>query len=179
MMFISLGIGTVAAVALIVVVSILTGGAVKPGSPQPTSVLVGKSVKGFAVAGLNGGRLKAPWKSGHASVLIFFASYCGPCQGEMPKVASYFRSHDESPIVVMGVDASDVLSSGRAFVKKDGVTFPIAFDPNDAVTTGIFQFGQIPETVFVTKRGVVANVYYGAIPVNKLASGIAALKSKD
>lgn len=176
MMFISLGIGTVTAVALIVVVSILTGGANKSNNAQPTSALVGTSVKGFTLEGLNGAKVKAPWSSGHAGVLIFFASYCGPCQGEMPKVAAYFRKHNETPIVVMGVDASDVLSAGRAFVKKDGVTFPVGFDPYNDVTSGVFRFGQIPETVFVTKSGVVAQVYYGAIPVRQLVSGIVSLK---
>ena len=178
MMFISLGIGTAAAVALIAVVSILTGGAAKPNNAQPAAALVGKSVRNFTIEGLNGAKVRAPWASGHAGVLIFFASYCGPCQGEMPKVAAYFRRHNETPIVVMGVDASDVLSAGRAFVSKDGVTFPVAFDPYNDVTSGIFQFGQIPETVFVTKRGVVAQVYYGAIPVRQLVSGIASLKSQ-
>jgi len=178
MMFVSIGIGAVLAVALIVVVSVLTGGSVQNDNGQTaSSELVGTAVKSFTLSGINGGKAKAPWSTGHAAVLIFFASDCGPCHKEMPEVAKYLRAHSEKPVVVMGVDADDVLSSGRAFVKKSGVTFPIAFDPNGVVTTGIFKFAYVPETVFVSGSGVVKQVYYGAIPVDQLKSGIASLRS--
>jgi thiol-disulfide isomerase/thioredoxin len=76
-----ISVGVAAAIVLITVVSVLTGG---PATNSPTNVLVGKNVKGFTLAGLNGGKISAPWESGHAGVLIFFASYCGPCKSEMP-----------------------------------------------------------------------------------------------
>jgi peroxiredoxin len=173
MMFVSIGIGTVLALALIVIVSILTGGAVKNGAA--TSELVGTKVPGFSLSGLNGGTQHAPWTSGHAGVLIFFASYCGPCHKEMPEVATYLRHHDQKPVVVMGIDAVDARSSGQAFVKKSTVTFPVAFDPNGVVTTNIFKFENVPETVFVSNKGIVEQVYFGAIPVSQLKSGLAAL----
>ena len=87
MMFISLGIGTAVAVALIVVVSILTGGTVRYTNTPPTNALVGTSVKGFTLAGLNGGRVSAPWVSGHPGVVIFFASWCGPPSSKKLSVA--------------------------------------------------------------------------------------------
>jgi len=84
--------GVVAAVLVIAVVSDLTGGNVTNGYVGPTSALVGTHVKGFTLDGLNGGQVKAPWESGRSSILVFFASYCGPCQVEMPKIAQV-RSH--------------------------------------------------------------------------------------
>src|ERR1700722_19005683 len=90
MMFVSIGIGTVLAVALIVIVSVLTGGSVQNDDGQTaSSELVGTTVPSFTLAGLNGGKVVAPWATGQAGVLIFFASDCGPCHKEMPKVATY------------------------------------------------------------------------------------------
>jgi len=106
-------------------------------------------------------------------VLIFFASFCGPCKSEMPKVAKYLRHHNEGSIRVIGIDALDSRGPAEAFVKKSGVTFPIAFDPNGTVTTGIFQFAYVPETVFVSAQGILKQVYYGAIPKDVLVRGIA------
>lgn len=175
MMFVSLGIGTVIAVALIVIVSVLTGGKVTSGT-APKNALIGKTMRTFTLEGLNGGSLSAPWAKGHSSVIIIFASWCGPCQGEMPKVARYLRAHVEGPVTVMGVDAIDERAAARAFVRKDDVTFPIAFDPNGSVTSGVFGFTTVPETVFLNAKGTVTDVYLGAIPVSRLASGIASLK---
>jgi thiol-disulfide isomerase/thioredoxin len=167
-------VGVVAAVALITVVSILTGGT---STNSSTNQLVGEHMKSFSIAGLNSGKVAAPWVSGHPSVLIFFASYCGPCKSEMPQIAKYIRTHNPTPVDVVAVDAIDVRSAAQSMVKKDGVTFPVAFDPNGTVTTGIFGFGAVPESVFVNAKGIVTNVYFGAIPKKKLASGIKLLKS--
>jgi thiol-disulfide isomerase/thioredoxin len=174
-----ISVGSAAAVLAIVVVSILTGGKVTTGNgDEPTSALVGKSVATFSLSGLEHGTVEAPWKSHHAAVLIFFASTCPPCQGEMPKVAKYLRLHNEGAIQVLGIDANDLSrAAAERFVKKDGVTFPIAWDPNDTVTTGIFKFATIPETAFVNGKGIVTQIYFGAIPKDVLAKGIAALRA--
>jgi thiol-disulfide isomerase/thioredoxin len=171
-----IGGGAVAIIA-IVIVSILTGGAVTGSGDEPTSNLVGTSVASFSLGGLQSGTVQAPWKSHHAAVLIFFGSYCPPCQGEMPKVAKYLRHHNEGSIRVIGIDANDERGAAKTFVKKSGVTFPIAFDPNDTVTTGIFRFATVPETAFVSAKGIVTQIYFGAIPKDVLVKGIAALRA--
>lgn len=176
MMGLSLGIGAAVAVALIVVVSIFTGGHVTDNN-QPTSALVGKPAATFTLEGLQSGTVVAPWKSHHAAVLIFFASWCTPCKAEMPKVARYLSHHNEGSIHVIGIDANDERGAAKSFVTKSGVTFPIAFDPNGTVTTGIFQFQTVPETVFVNATGTVTQVYFGAIPKDVLVKGIAALRA--
>jgi cytochrome c biogenesis protein CcmG/thiol:disulfide interchange protein DsbE len=176
MMMVSLGIGTVVAVTLIVVVSIFTGGHVTNGATQPTNEMVGKHVDSFSIAGLKGGTIVAPWKSGHAAVLIFFASWCPPCQGEMPKVAAYLRDHNEGSIRVIGMDSHDTRAPGMAFVEKSGVAFPVAFDPSLKVAD-LFNLAAIPDTAFVNAKGVVTQIYLGAIPKAQLAKGIAALRT--
>jgi thiol-disulfide isomerase/thioredoxin len=177
MMLVSIGTGTVVAIVLIGVVSYFTGGHVTPNSNGPTSALVGKTVSGFTLPGLHGGHVSAQWKSGHDGVLIFFASWCGPCQKEMPEVAAYLRHHNEGSIEVIGVDAKDQRGAAKNFVAKSGVAFPVAFDPNANVTAGIFNFLTLPETAFVNAKGVVTQVYFGAIPKGELAKGIAALRA--
>lgn len=176
MMLLSIGIGTVLAVALIVVVSVLTGGKVT-NAQTANSALVGKHVSAFSLSGLNGVTERSPWSSGRPSALIFFASWCGPCQSEMPKVAAYLRTHNAGPVEVLGLDVNDTRAAAQAFVKKDGVSFPVAFDANANVASGIFSFLGVPETVFVTAKGVVTKVYFGAIPVTQLAQGIKSLRS--
>lgn len=179
MMFISLGLGALLAIALITVVSLATGGKVTTGDPVlPTSNLTGQHVKAFHLPGLGGGEVSAPWASGHPAVVIVFASYCGPCQGEMPKVAHYLNTHSTGDVRVIGVDASDTTSAGAAFVARSHVRFAVGADPNDTVATTLFGFQSIPDTVFVNARGVVTNVYLGAIPETTLAAGIRSLEAK-
>lgn len=166
----SLGLGAVAAVAAVVVVSILTGGTVATNTCEASSTLVGTQVAAFHEAGLSGGTVRAPWARRHDGVVIFFASWCGPCQREMPEVAAYLHEHSLGSVQVVGVDALDEKGPAQRFVAKDAVAFPVAFDPNGSVTTNIFNFKTLPETVFVNSTGRVVAVYYGAIPTACLAS---------
>ncbi len=174
-------IAVVLAIVLIAVVSDLTGSKVTSNghgnTVLPTTRLVGHHVQTFSLAGLGGGKVHAPWTEGSASVLIFFASWCTPCKAEMPKVAAYIRTHNPSPIDVVGIDANDERSAAQAFVKKDGVTFPVAFDANGTVTSTIFDFQELPESVFINAKGIVEKVHFGAISEKALASGIKMLKS--
>jgi len=172
MMLVSLGIGALIAISLIVTVSALTGKPVTLGkTQQPTSALVGTKVASFSIPGVNTTTVSAPWKTGHAGAVMFFASWCTPCQHELPKVTAFLKSHSYGSVELVGVDAEGAqsgLSDAKNFVSKSKVLFPVGFDPNDSVVTGIFKFGQLPETVFVSKRGVVKNVVFGAISAKYL-----------
>jgi thiol-disulfide isomerase/thioredoxin len=175
MMFISLGIGTVVAVALIVVVSILTGGSVKNSTPPPA--LVGTTLKPLTEAGLSVSTVAAPWNTHHASVVIFFASWCAPCKSELPALSKYLATHSLGDVSVVGVDTQDSRSSGRSVVKNDHLNFPILFDPSSTVAAGRFQLAGLPDTAFVTAAGVVQNLHIGAISDQQFAAGVAALRA--
>jgi thiol-disulfide isomerase/thioredoxin len=178
-MMISLGIGIVLAIALIAVVSALTGGKVTSNKNDvlTTSALVGRHMKSWSLGGLNGGTVSAPWSSGHPSVLVFFGSFCEPCQGEMPKLAKYLRTHSTGSVDVVAMDADDKRAPAQAMVKKDDVTVPVAFDPNGVVTTNIFGFEAVPESVFLNAKGVVKGVYLGAIPKKYFVEGLKLLRT--
>jgi hypothetical protein len=97
----------------------------------------------------------------------------------MPKIARYIRNHNSYPVEVMAVDADDKRPAAQSMIKEDGVTFPVAYDPQGIVTSGVFGFIDVPESVFVNARGVVTGVHYGAIPERQLAAAIASLDVKS
>jgi thiol-disulfide isomerase/thioredoxin len=177
MMFVSLGIGAAIAIALITVVSVLTGGNVTNSTATTKPALDGTKVASFSASGLFGGTQVAPWASGHPSVLVFFASWCGPCRTELPKLAHYVATHNQVNVEVLGVDTGlDQKAAAQTFTKKYGVNFPVAFDSNNAISAGRFNLVALPDTVFLNARGVVQEVNIGPISVTKFASGITSLK---
>jgi peroxiredoxin len=173
-----IAISAVVAVALIAVVSVLTGGHVKTQNGQAISPLVGTTIKVFKAPGVTSASVESPWASGHPTVLVFFGSWCTICHTEMPKIASYLSTHDVAPVSILGDDNNEPLSDAKAFVKKLDLTFPVASDPNNSISVGVFgfSFGD-PETVFLNKHGVVKEVHLGAISIKEFREGIAALKS--
>ena len=181
MMFVSLGIGAVLAIALITVVSLLTGGSngtTTSTTLAPPAALDGTKIAGFSLPGLIGGTVKTPWTTTkpNGTVLLFFASWCGPCQAEFPRVAKYVKTLNPATATVVGIDANDENGAAQRFVKKSDATFPVGVDPNGTLTSGTFLFGTLPETVFLNKKGVVKEVIYGAVSNAELTAGIAALQ---
>jgi thiol-disulfide isomerase/thioredoxin len=116
----SISLGSALAVALIVIVSVLTGGYAKNTNLSTSAVLVGHHLSGFSLDGLFGGKVNAPWESGRPSVEIFFASYCGPCRAEMPKIAKYLRTHFLGRVAILAIDATDERPAGRPGNGKGG-----------------------------------------------------------
>ena len=176
MMFVSLGIGAAIAIALIVVVSILTGGNVK-NTTTPPPALVGTTLPAISGASLSGPSITAPWTAHHATVVVFFASWCGPCRSELPALSKYLAAHSLGKVSVLGVDTQDTRASGQNVVRTDHLNFPVLFDPSSTVAAGKFQLAGLPDTVFVSAQGVVRNVHIGAISTAEFAAGVSALNA--
>lgn len=168
-----LALGVVLAAALAVGLFGTRGGGHHPGGP-PTA---GDSSPTFSLARLGGGApVGVPLDGGghgHPAVVVFFASWCTPCQHEMPAL-SHLYAHERatgSPlgrVAMIGVDGSDPQSAALSFVQHSGVTFPVGRDPTYRVTQGEFGFAGLPETVFVRADGTIAGIHYGALSARAL-----------
>jgi cytochrome c biogenesis protein CcmG/thiol:disulfide interchange protein DsbE len=175
MMFVSIGIGTVIAVALIAVVSVLTGGTVTSGTTAPPA-LVGKTLTQWSQSGLNGTKVAAPWDTGHPTVVVIFASWCGPCRTEFPELSKYLATHSLGKVSLLGVDVQDTPAKATAFLHQNHVVMTSVSDPQASVY-GRFLLSGIPDTIFVDAKGVVQNMTIGAISPAKFAAGVAALNA--
>jgi cytochrome c biogenesis protein CcmG, thiol:disulfide interchange protein DsbE len=160
-------VGVVLAIALGIGLFTGIGTGRSAGRPQ-----AGGSVPTFTLPRLGGGpAVGVPADgggNGHPAVLLFFASWCVPCQAEVPAIAAAYHHQqaEGSPlakVALIGIAGSDPTSTARRFVRQSGVTFPVGADRTFAVTEGLFYFTDLPEAVFVNGDGVIAAVHYGAI----------------
>jgi len=109
-------------------------------------------------------------------VVTFFASWCGPCQAELPSVAKVVRQARAAgdKVSFIGVDGNDAASSGLAFARRSGVDFPVGRDALSAVAP-TFGIQGYPATVFIDAHGNVASTVRGPIKVATLEAGIAGI----
>ena len=138
----------------------------------------GKQLPNCTFEGFNGSStLKLASLRGKPTVLNFWASWCIQCIGEMPAFQKIYASLG-GKVAFVGMNVlnlqGETMAYGRAFAKRTGVHYQLAFDPHGLLYG---HFGHpdrptMPITVFVDARGIVKDVNIGALDEKSLREKI-------
>ena len=111
---------------------------------------------------------------GTATVLNFWATWCGPCRMEMPELQKLSNQLGGKGLVVLAVNVDvapppeqvgvgDLLALVKphieGFLKQSGITLPVFLI--DGKTQAMLGLNQIPFTVLLDSKGGVVRVYPG------------------
>ena len=108
---------------------------------------------------------------GKPVVLAFFASWCHPCEEELP-VLEQFARDDKGALHVVAINFRDLSSDSVDFVHRLGITYPALLDDPSAPVARSYGVRGIPQTVFIDSRGVVRGRVYGVTSRRELAPAI-------
>ena len=111
---------------------------------------------------------------GKPIVLNFWASWCGPCQSEMPDFQEAFLQLGDSIqfLMVNVTDGSrETVGNASAFIDRQGYTFPVFYD-TDLDASNTYQTYSLPTTYFIDAQGNIIARATGAIDSDILQQGI-------
>ena len=92
-----------------------------------------------------------------------WATWCPPCQVEMPDLESYYQKHQAEDFTVVGIEAGgEAHDEVAGFVKNYGLTFPVWLDPHDQAYAA-FHYPGLPTSYVIDRQGKVRFVWMGAI----------------
>jgi cytochrome c biogenesis protein CcmG, thiol:disulfide interchange protein DsbE len=139
---------------------------------------IGDAAPAFTIKTINGKSVSLSDFRGDVVLLNFWATWCGPCQTEMPRFMRFQRQYGPQHFQVIGISMDDSDAPVRTFAAKLKVNYPIAV--GTAKLAG--SYGGIlgmPITLLIDRSGNIAKRYEGAVDLDVIERDIEQLLLKD
>ncbi len=120
---------------------------------------------------------------GKVVFLNFWATWCGPCQNEMPDVESLYQEYglNQEDVIVLGVanPASDAYPQNYdvsqeeilEFLDEYALTFPVVFDVTGDVVADYY-ISSLPTTYVIDRDGNIAGYAQGMLYLEQMENAI-------
>ena len=97
---------------------------------------------------------------GRVVLLNFWATWCKPCEDEMPAMERLYRTLSDSGFELIAISVDDDRALVERFASRLGLSFPILLDPQHEAATA-YQTFRFPESLLVGRDGVIVERYIG------------------
>ena len=94
--------------------------------------------------------------------IVFWATWCIPCQDEAPFIEAAFEGHAPDDLAVLAIDVQEPTAAVRDFAASRVLSYAIGLDPTGAVMASYGVPG-LPSHVFVDRAGVMRDRYAGQL----------------
>ena len=132
---------------------------------------VGKPAPDFTLPALDGRLVRLRDYQGRVVVLNFWATWCTPCQEEMPLLDQLHRSASEE-LVVLAVNQGERPEQVQAFLEQHQLRLPVLLDRDTRVSR---QYGVrgLPTTIVIDPTGRIAAIHAGLLTPEDLRTLLA------
>ncbi|MEC5422422.1 thiol-disulfide oxidoreductase ResA [Virgibacillus sp. C22-A2] len=104
---------------------------------------------------------------GKGIMLNFWATYCKPCEAEMPYMEKLYPEYNEKGIEIIAVSLDATQLVVNRFIDKYELTFPIPHDTRGQVMD-LYKVGPMPSTFFINPEGEIEDIVEGALTLERL-----------
>jgi peroxiredoxin len=123
---------------------------------------------------MNGAAVRLADYKGQVIVLNFWATWCGPCQTEIPELVRTYAKYKEKGVVVLGVSIDDSAETLRAYAPQKQMNYPVLLMQNDVDEAYGPIFG-VPITFFIGRDGTINRKHFGPVSKEQVDREIEAL----
>ena len=98
---------------------------------------------------------------GNVVLLNVWATWCGPCEAEMPSMEKLHRAYADSglKIVAVSIDDPGREDAVREFVARYDLTFDVLHDPAKRIIDD-YRTNGVPETFVIARDGIIRRKTY-------------------
>ena len=108
-------------------------------------------------------------------MLDFWATWCGPCIAEMPKVKKTYEKYKDQRFQIIGISLDRSMAPLEAYIEKEGLAWLHYWDESRKVRN-LYEVRAIPSTFLIDGEGIIRKANLGGFDVE---SAVAALVEEN
>jgi cytochrome c-type biogenesis protein CcmF len=159
------------------VLALVAAGVAMWGGGQARSVgrpLAGQMAPDFTLDLLDGSTVTLSGLRGRVVVVNFWATWCPPCEDELPDLQAVWEAYQAEGGVVIGIAFQEETAAVLETASRFGVTFPLGLETGDSISAA-YGITAVPETFVVDQEGRVAYIHIGPVTAEALRAELDSL----
>lgn len=142
----------------------------------PVQPEVGARAPEFSMQTVDGQSLTMAGLIGKPVVISYWATWCKPCQQELPILQNLYQEYANQGLVVLTVNAieQDSLESVQAMLAEKGMTLPVLLDEGSGFAD-TYKASFFPTTFYIDAAGVIKFIKLGDSSAEDLRSHVEGL----
>ena len=117
----------------------------------------------FTLTALSGQPATLNQFKGQVVMVNFWATWCGPCQQEMPLLDQMYKKYKPAGFTLIGVNVDKEEPAVKELLARKPVSFPVLLDPANQVSKA-YHVNEMPSSVIIDRKGEIRYVHKGYHP---------------
>ncbi len=152
----------------------------KIGEKAPTFYLKDVQNNDIFLRDYCGEKLRKPWKNKekYVVVLSFWATWCGPCQKEIPVLQHIMDEYSGKKVKAFLIAVGEKKEKVAPFAQKKKFRLPVLLDIYSVVSTKKYQVPALPRLFVIDQNGIIRHMEEGFKNEQHLRSALKAVLDK-
>jgi len=117
----------------------------------------------FTLTTLSGQQGALSQYKGQVVMVNFWATWCGPCQQEMPLLDQIYKKYKPAGFTLIGVNVDKDEPAVKELLARKPVSFPVLLDPANEVSKA-YHLDEMPSSVIIDRKGQIRYLHRGYKP---------------